>query len=61
MSTRKNQHVVPTIKGWAVMGEGNSRHTAKTETKDEAIVRARRIAKNQKTELIIHSRDGKIE
>lgn len=42
-------------------GEGNSRTSKRTETKDEAIVLARKIAKNQKSELVIHRRDGKIK
>ncbi|MEO8664657.1 MAG: DUF2188 domain-containing protein [Ignavibacteria bacterium] len=57
---RKNQHVVPTSKRWAVKGEGNSRNTFVTKTKEEAISKARRIAKNQKTELVIHSSKGLI-
>lgn len=60
MNTRKNQHVVPHKKSWAVKGEGNYRITANIETKNEAIVKARRIAKNKKSELIIHNKDGKI-
>ena len=46
--------------GWAVKGEKNKRNTKLTETKSEAIEKARKIAKNQKTELVIHNRDGKI-
>jgi len=37
MRKRKNQHVIPIDKGWAVKGEGNSKDTANTETKEEAI------------------------
>lgn len=60
MNTRKNQHVIPHKKGWAVRGEGNSRITRNIETKNEAIVKARQIAKTKKSEVIIHNRDGKI-
>jgi hypothetical protein len=60
MNRKRNQHVIPTETGWAVKGERNFRITNKTETKDKAIVIARQIAKNQKTELVIHNRDGKI-
>ena len=38
-----NQHVVPRGSGWAVKGEGNSRATAITSTKQEAIDKARNI------------------
>lgn len=60
MNTRKNQHVVPHKKNWAVKGEGNTRYTANMETKNEAIVKARRIAKNKRSELVIHNKNGKI-
>ncbi|MBS1517919.1 MAG: DUF2188 domain-containing protein [Bacteroidetes bacterium] len=60
MKTKKNQHVVTAGDRWAVRGEKNSRRTRITRTKQEAVERARRIAKNQKTELVIHNRDGKI-
>ena len=53
-------HVVPHGNGWAVKGEGNSRATAITNTKQEAIDRAREIAQNQGTELVIHNRNGQI-
>ena len=55
-----NQHVVPHGNGWAVKGEGNSRATAITNTKREAIDRAREISQNQGTELVIHNRNGQI-
>ena len=57
----KNQHVVPNPDGgWMVKGEGNSKATAITATQAEAIDIARKIAKNQGSELVIHGRDGKI-
>lgn len=55
-----NQHVVPTKDGWAVKGAGNSRATRVTNTQREAIDIARGIAINQKSEVVIHGRDGKI-
>lgn len=57
-----NQHVVPNgDNGWAVKGEGNSKATKITTTKKEAVDAARQIAKNQKSELIIHGKNGKIQ
>lgn len=57
-----NQHVTPHPDGgWQVKGEGNSKATIITDTKQEAIDAAREIAKNQGTELIIHGKDGKIQ
>jgi len=56
----KNQHVVPHDGNWGVRGEGNSRVTVVTNTQAEAIVRARDIAINQGSELLIHGRNGQI-
>ncbi len=57
----RNQHVVPQGDKWAVKGEGNSKATKVTDTKQEAVKVAREIAKNQGTELYIHGRDGAIQ
>jgi hypothetical protein len=58
---KHNQHVVPTGKGnWGVRGEGNSKITKVTPTQSEAISVATDIAKNQRSEVVIHGRDGKI-
>lgn len=56
----KNQHVVPHGDDWAVRGAGNSRPTAVYPTQQEAIDRARGIAQNQGSELLIHGQDGRI-
>lgn len=60
MPSKRNQHVVPREDGWAVRGEGNSRDTRRFETQGDAIRAARRIARNQRGELFIHGRDGRI-
>ncbi|HEX2786852.1 MAG TPA: DUF2188 domain-containing protein [Ignavibacteria bacterium] len=57
---KKNQHVIPFGGGWGVKGAGNSKVTVITTTQKEAINVARDIAKNNKTEVVIHGRDGKI-
>ncbi len=57
----KNQHVTPRSEGgWNVIGERNTRPTAIFPTQKEAIERAREIAQHQKSELVIHGKDGKI-
>ena len=56
----KNQHVVKTEDGWGVRGENNTRITQKFDTQQDAINRAREIAINQKSELLIHRRDDQI-
>lgn len=55
-----NQHVVERPDGWAVRPEGGERDTSHHPTQREAIERAREIAQNQKTEVVIHDRQGKI-
>ena len=56
----KNQHVVPHGNNWAVKGERNEKYTKVVPTQKEAIEAAREIAKNQKSELVIHKKDGTI-
>lgn len=60
MAKPKNQHVVKTDDGWGVRGEGNSRLTTIKDTQKEAINAARDIAIKNKSEVVIHGRDGKI-
>lgn len=60
MKKGKNQHVVKHPDGWAVKGAGNKRATKISPTQKEAAKTARKIAKNQGSELLIHGRNGKI-
>lgn len=55
-----NQHVVPHDEGWAIKGEGNERYTAVYDYQDDAIKRAKDIARNYKSDVIIHRKDGTI-
>ncbi|MFT7590902.1 MAG: hypothetical protein ACI9UJ_000820 [bacterium] len=61
-SSRKthNQHVVPHEDGWGVRGEGNERLTGTYKYQDDAIDRAKNIARNYKSSVIIHRSDGTI-
>jgi hypothetical protein len=56
----KNQHVVPATTGWGIRGEKNSKLTSVHKTQSDAIKAAVDIAKNQKSEVVIHGRDGRI-
>lgn len=57
----KNQHVTKHHDGgWQVIGEGNVKATARTNTQREAIDIARGIAINQKSELLIHGTNNHI-
>ena len=57
---RRNQHVVPHDEGWAIRGSGSRRATSIHRTQQPAIDAAREIARNQRTEVFIHGRDGRI-
>ncbi|MDD2791541.1 MAG: DUF2188 domain-containing protein [Sediminibacterium sp.] len=57
----KNVHVTKHPSGgWQVKGAGNQKATKVTETQKEAIKAAIPIAKNNKSEVVIHGTDGKI-
>jgi uncharacterized protein YdaT len=55
-----DQHVVPHDGEWAVRKEGSRRVTETFDTQREAIERAREIAINQRSEVVIHRPDGRI-
>lgn len=57
---KKNQHVVPRGDKWAVVGEGNTRATAITNTQGQAINIAKPIAQNNQSEVVIHRPNGQI-
>ncbi len=57
----KNQHVTPHKDGgWQVIDDNNLKATVRTDTQAKAIERARKIARNQESELVIHGKDGRI-
>lgn len=56
----KGQHVVPTGEKWSVRKAGASRASGTYGTQKEAIDRAVDIARNQRTEVYVHGRDGRI-
>ena len=58
--SKKNQHVGPHGDDWAVKGAGNAKATRVLDTQTEAIQFAREIARNQKSELLIHNEKGQI-
>lgn len=57
---KSGQHVVPNGGGWAVRRAGASKATSTHGTQVEAIAAAKRIAQNQRSEVYIHGRDGRI-
>lgn len=57
----KNQHVTPRHGGgWQVKGAGNEKATKVTDTQKQAINVAIPIAKNHKSEVVIHGSNGRI-
>jgi len=58
---RDEHHVVPNSDGgWDVKRSGSDRASRHFDTKHEAEHKGREISQNQKTELVIHNKDGKI-
>ena len=45
--TRRNQHIVPHARGWAVKGAGSQRATSVHSTQQQAIDAGRQVARNQ--------------
>lgn len=57
----KNIHVTHRGSGrWAVIGEGDDRASSLHDTQHDAIAVGRELARNQKSELVIHDRDNRI-
>lgn len=57
---RRNQHVVPHLRGWAVRRECSKRPSSVHDTQQKAIDRARELARNQGVELLVHGQDGQV-
>ncbi|WP_374944464.1 DUF2188 domain-containing protein [Sphingomonas sp.] len=58
--SKPGQHVVPNGRGWSVRKAGSPKVTSTHATQDDAVRAATRIAQNQRTELYVHGRDGRI-
>lgn len=59
---RGTHHVVHNSKGgWDVKRGGAQRASGHYETKAAAVKAGRAISKNQKTEFLIHGKDGRIQ
>lgn len=63
MSKRKTYHVLPNKDkgGWDIKKGGATKATKHFEKKDDAVKRGRQISKNQKSEFIVHKKDGTIQ
>jgi hypothetical protein len=58
--SKKGQHVVPSGGKWSVRRAGAARASHTFNTQQEAVARARELARSQGAELYIHGRDGRI-
>ena len=58
---KKNLHVVPCEEGWAIKKEGSNNYIKTFDTKAPCVDYARDLARNEKNELLIHGKDGKIQ
>lgn len=58
---RKSQHVVPNRNGWTVISGSAERHADTFGTQQEAIEKAKFIARNSGTSVYIHGIDGRIK
>lgn len=61
MSKKRDIHIVPHQDGgWATKKEGSSRAGTRHDTQREAIERGREQAIREKTEVVIHRKNGQI-
>ena len=56
----KNQHVVAHDDRWAVKEEGGSVPVATFRTQGQAWERAKAIARRERSEAVLHGKDGRI-
>lgn len=56
----KNQHVFSHGEGWAVKAEGASEPLAVFKTQSEAWEKAKSIARKERSEALLHGRNGLI-
>ena len=57
---RLSHHVLPHGEGWAVKKGGATRASRVFETKKEAVDYGREVSRRQRSELVLHDREGSI-
>lgn len=57
---KKSQHVVPNNGGWAIISGAEEKYGATFGTQQEAIEKAKSMARNAGTAVYIHRADGRI-
>jgi hypothetical protein len=61
MADKRRVHVTPKGDNWAVQREGAKKASGVHDTKKEAVDQGRNLAKQDKGQLLIHGKDGKIQ
>ncbi len=56
----RNQHVVPKAGKWAVKPAGSNQTASTHRTQSAAIDAAKKVAKRERAEVVIHRPDGRI-
>jgi hypothetical protein len=56
----RNQHVIPHERGWAVRSDGAAAPCGVFKTQSEAWEKAKAIARRERSEAVLHGRDGRI-
>ncbi len=54
-------HVIPQNKKWAIKKEGSARASKISSNKETAISQARKMAKQDHKDVVVHRKDGTIE
>lgn len=57
---KRNVHVVPSGKGWDVKKAGSGKPESHHKTQTKAVEQGKKLAKDEKSELVIHRPDGRI-
>jgi hypothetical protein len=60
MPRQGDVHVVPAEKGWKVEVEGQGRASGLHDTQEAAWEQAQRVAQENKSEALLHGRDGQV-
>lgn len=57
-----NHHVVPNPNGgWDIRRSGSDRSSGHFDRKQDAVDRGRQISRSQRTELVVHGKDGTVQ
>ena len=58
---KRDIHVVPHLKGWAVEREGSERASSVHDRKADAVEAGRDLARRDHVDLVPHGKDGRIQ